>query len=664
MRKILTILILLSMISFASAEIIIVKQPDNIYNLGDRIILPIKVKTLEAISESLEINLICNGKETLAYFENIILSSGEEISREPSIPLKKEFLGRSTGTCKIKATLGEETKLTDEFKISDNIKINLKTEQKEFAPEEEIAIEFEAIKENNQLVEGFVNVSIEGGNLTENLNIIELVNNGYGYITFSMPKETKADQYLVKIDVFEKDLKGEITNEGFANYNIKITQVPTSLEILLENKTIEPGTNAKIKTILHDQTGEKIPSTSLITITNNQGSVIKKSEIPTDEYLEIPILYKEPPAEWTITAGSNNLTAESSFEIVQKADVKTEIINKTLTITNIGNVPYNDTVLIKIENSTFNISVDLGIDEEIKYILTAPDGKYTVEIITEGESQVKEGVLLTGKAVGIREPSSGMVKVIQHPISWIFLIAVLGFFAFIIFRKGYNKTFFAYITRKKEQVKPKIALRKESLLKTRNKAELSLSIKGNKQTINLVCLNIKNLKEIESKKDQTEETLQKIVNLAEENKIYIYESNNFMFFLFIPSITKTFKNEEKAIKFSQQIEDILKEHNKLFKQKIDFGISINYGTIIAQQEKDSLKFMSMGTLITNSKKIASMSDKKIMLSEKIKEKVPANIKLEKHGEEDLTVYTIKEIKDREGNKKFISNFLKRIEGGN
>jgi hypothetical protein len=661
MKKLIFLLVFISMISIVSAEIILIEQPKDFYNLGDKINIPIKITTLENIEKLFIIDLICNGIETEIYKEYLILSAGEELTRVPFIPLIKNFIGRSTGTCKIKAILGDEIKLTEEFEISDEIKLVLKNEEREFYPEQDIEIEIEATKKDGSLVNGFINITIEEGNLTEPLEIVDLVKRGYSYIKFSMPKETKAEQYLIKINVFEKELSGEITNKGFMNYNIKILQVPTSLEIILKEEIIEPGTTASIKTILRDQTKEKIDSMSAITVTDSWGQTVKQIEIATDEYFEIPIIYKEPPAEWNIYAISNKIENETTFNIGEKEEIKVEIINKTLTITNIGNVIYNDTIQVKIDNITLDVNVTLGIDEEIKYILTAPDGTYEVKILNDKEDYLSKEVLLTGKSIGIQDPSLGMTKMIRHPVSWIFIIAILGFMAFTIFKKGYNKKFLAYITEKKEKAKPFLELKKNSLLKTRNKAILSLSIKGEKQNIDLICLKVKNLNKIDSKKGQTESTLQKIVNLAEENKSYIYESHEEIFLLFVPMITKTFKNQEKIIKIAQQIKNILDEHNKLFKDKIEFGISIDSGSIVAKQEENDLKFMSMGSLITGSKKIASLSEKTIFLSKKMKEKLPLNIKVEKDEKDGLAIYRIKEIKDREGNKNFINNFLQRIE---
>jgi len=156
--------------------------------------------------------------------------------------------------------------------------------------------------------------------------------------------------------------------------------------------------------------------------------------------------------------------------------------------------------------------------------------------------------------------------------------------------------------------------------------------------------------------------LQKIIGIAEENKAVIYENQENLFFILAPIRTRTFKNEKTAVEIAQKIQKALTEQNKLFKQKIEFGISLNYGAIIAKQDKDVLKFMSMGTLITTAKKIASISKGEIFLSEKINDKLRADVKTEKHQKGKIAVYTIKEMKHREENKKFIRSFLNRIEG--
>jgi len=666
MRKIILSLILMTLlVSLASAEVTITEQPKALYNLGDTIRIPIKITTLNEIDSQFTVNLICNGVETLAYFENIILKSGEEKEVSPLIPLKTSSIGRSTGTCKIKTILGEEIYLTDEFTISDYIKVELKNQKIEVKPGEEFTIELEATKENGNPVIGFMDVEVIGIDSTESMSITNTIKNGYGYGYLLFSTDTKAGQYLISINISEKDIEGKVTNKGFVDYNILVLQVPTSLEIILENANVEPGSNALIKTILHDQTGEPIEATSLITISDGKNKFVQKNNYATGEFLEVPIIYNEPPAQWTISAESSNLTNEATFEIIEKTSVDTLIVNKTLIITNNGNVHYNNTIFLNIENSTLKIDVDLGVDEFKKYLLSAPNGEYEIKILTEeGEPQIIGGVTLTGKAISVKEASEGIVKLIRHPFSWFFILAILGFVAFNIYKKGYKRSFFGRInipfTNKNKSIK-QTPLVKNSLLTTKNKAELTLSIKGDKQDASLVCLKIKNLKEIQSKKSNVEETLQKIVSIAEGEKAAIYENQDNIFFILAPVKTKTFNNSESALSIAQKIKELLEDHNKKFNQKIDVGISLNIGTIVAKQEQDMFRFMSMGTLITHAKKIASISQGEIYLSERIKDKLATITKTGKQEKDGIEYYSIKEIKNPDANKKFINSFLKRIE---
>lgn len=662
-KIIISIIFVMLLSSIASAEIIINQQPNEIYNLGDTITTPVTIKASNDISGSFQMNLLCGGHDINFYRNGIRLFYGEEEKMYPSLVLTQEVIGEVIGDCKIKASLiGEEAVLTNEFRISDLIIIEIKTKKTEFIPGESIFIEGYATKENKKEVNGFMDLQIISSD-GKGTNHFGTINNGFFSVNISLAEDSKAGDYIIKLNAYERNFLGETTNTGYAEHSIYVIQVPTSLEIVFDKKEVEPGTDLKVKTIVHDQTGEKIEGGSaIIKIKDKKGLILEQAEKQTDEFLEFPIMYNEPSAEWTVTANSKGLEAEASFTIKEKKEVNVEIINKTLTITNVGNVPYNETVLIKIGNESITLNVNLEVDGSQKYKLSAPDGEYQVEVVADGESYITENVILTGKIVDIKE-AEGVLTLVRYPFVWVFIIFVLGFVAFIVFKKGYKRSFFGYIHSKKGGLKKAVPLRKKSLINTTNKAELSLSLKGDKQNISLICLKIKNLAEIETKKGNAIETLQKIVDISEEKKSAIYENQDNLFFILAPVKTKTFKNEKTAIELAKKIESILTEHNRLSNQKIAYGVSLNYGTIVAQKEANILKFMSMGTLITTAKKIASLSEKEILLGEKIKEKLVSEIKTEKQTKGNVSFYTIKGIKqDKEENKKFIKNFLDRIEG--
>lgn len=660
--------------SFLSATIVINTQIEDVYNLGDTISVPIKITTsTNLINVKASMKLICNGLETEVYSEYFTLESGEELTRKPSIPLIQELLGRSTATCKIKYSLGEEFELTEEFEISDKIDITTKIEKEEFSPGEIIIIQGDALKENGKPVQGFVEISASIINSSENIATLDTVKNGYFYIEIPLKENTKAGEYTININVYEKDSQNEMTNKGFISKKFRVIQIPTSLEIIFDEKEIEPGTNIKIKTVLHDQTGERIESLSIITIKNEKNEILEQSEKPTDEYLEYDIAYNEPKNEWTVVAISNKLTTETTFQIKEKKEVKIELLNSTLKITNIGNVLYNDSVLVKIGDEPRYINTTLEIDETQEFKLTAPYGEYEIEIMANGQNQLTQsGVMLTGKAIDVKAASEGVVKIISHPIAWLFMTGIFGFIIFMFFKKGYQKSIFGYIRSKKKENNSiknhekkfnsllNFGKNKEKKLieKITNKAEHSLSIKGTKQESSIICLKIKNFKEIDT--SSTKDTFSKIINLAEDKKAMIYENQDNIFFLFSPIKTRTFKNEKTAIELAQQIKKILVGHNKIFKQKIEFGISVNNGSIIAKLENSILKFMSLEALINLSKKIANISNEEILLNEKIKTKLATSVKVEKKEINGTPIFRIKEIKKLTDNKKFLESFVQRM----
>lgn len=658
-RAIILIVFAMLLVSSVSAEIIINQQPKSLYNMGDVIKIPTKITTSTGINDFFSMILICNGIETEVHKQYISLEAGEEQQITTAIPLIKSFIGRTTGTCKLKDTLGSDTQITNEFEISDKINVELRNQVTEIAPEKNLIIEGEAIKQNGEYLDGFIDITIQTDGL-EPITLSDSVNNGYFYMNYSFPKETKSGQYLINVQAYDKN-EGNISNSGFFDYNVLVSQVPTSLEIAFDTEDVSPGDNAKIKAVLHDQTGEKIDSISVITIKDEKDNILEQTEIRTDEFLEYPVAYNYPSSEWKVLAVSNKLSAEASFKIIEKESVKIEILNKTVVLTNDGNVPYNDTVLIKIGNNSVNLKAYLEVDGVQKYYLTAPNGEYDVSILSNGESKATGRVILTGSAVSVREAGARLFT--GAPLVWVFIIGVLGLMAFIVFKKGYNKAFVGYITKVKENRKTKV-LEKENLINPHNRAELILSIKGESQTASLVCLKLKNYREILTN-EASKQALQETADFSAKHKAMVYENNDNIFYILAPSVTKTFKNEKTSIELAEGIKEILERYNKLARQKIDFGISVNLGSIVAKTEKGLLTFMTLENLMGTSKKIALNSKNEISLSEKVMDKLRADVKAEKSEVDGIPVYKLTEIKKKsEKNEKFIHNFIRKLEKEN
>lgn len=588
-------------------------------------------------------------------------------------------MGGIKGNCKIKAMLGVEYALTSDFIISDKVNVASAIQASELNPGDEISVRGNAIKESGKSVDGFIRLEIfPEGVASDSAYISQLgtINKGSFSIIAKTPQDMKAGKYIVKMTAYERTALEEITNEGFSTNTLTIKQKPTNIEILMDDNSINPGTFIRVRAILHDQTGGSISSPATILIKDSENKLKNKIEITAGEYFEIPISASEPPVSLHMTVTSEGLSAERQFSIIEKEDISISVANGVLSIINVGNVPYcGKTALIKIGEEKMSIPICLEVGDEQRYALSAPDGEYEVEIITEGDNTLKETVALTGKAIDIQEISGGVSALSRHPFIWIFVIGILGFLAMTIYRKGYKRSFVGTTkvhhkakvhhiqesekkeTGKKPENKFPLLVEPSVEIDRSSKAEMSLSITGEKQNVPVITLQIKNLGEIESQKGSGKETIQHIIGTVEDNKGLIYENQSNLLFIFAPAITKTFKNEMNAIATAQKIKSMVENHNRMFRQKINVGISINYGTIVGKQESESFKFMSMGTLITIGKKLASQSKGEILISEKLREILPQNVKTKKQVSDNMSYYRLQEVKDTEEHQKFIRRFL-------
>jgi len=651
----------------ASAEVIVNQQPDSVYNLGDVATIKATFKPVQTVTGTFQMDLLCGANAINFYKNGMSITGSDERIIESALVLQKDIINNSLGNCKVKAYFGNDFSLTNDFLISNLINVNSTLPKADFSPGESILIKGNAIKENGKDSNGYVEVSIVEGNLTFATQK-GTINNGDFSTNITIPNNLKSGNYAIRILAYEENLEGITTNTGFIDRGIFVKQVPTSLEIVFENQDtkveIEPGTTLRVKAILHDQTGISIDTFVFLTIKNSKNKVIEQTELSTEEFLEFPIAYNERPSEWKVVAVSNKLTSESDFSILEKESAEIKIENKTVLITNTGNIPYNKTILVKIGNQSLSIDVYLKVDESQRWFLTAPDGEYDVSVIANGETATMGGVALTGNAIDIRKASAGLGNLMKFPAVWIFIIAVLGIMTFIVFKRGYQKAFIGYITSRRH-AKNKINETAETFASgPKSKAEMVLSIKGDKQETSVITLKIKNNAWVKNVKEgNASEVVEKVINMAEEHKAATYEAGDFIFFIFAPARTKTFRNETNALKVARGIKEKLDHHNRMFKQKIDFGISLNLGEIIAKQETGSFKFMGMGNLMASSKKIASVADKDILMSEKMNDRVKTMVKSEKHRHEGIDTYAIKEIKDYEKHEKFLKGFMKRQDGG-
>jgi hypothetical protein len=658
--------IIVALANFVSAEILISSVQD-VYNLGDEINVDATIKRSIETNDFFQLYLICEGNEWEFHKQYILLSPGEEKKININFVLLRDLVGASEGECVIKGTLGSEATLSEAFKLSNKLYLNYTIEKEEYNPGEDIIIMGNVVKENGQPVDGFIELNA----IEENIRVTNTINSGNFFINFSFPKDTKAIQYLLHINAYEKDSKDNRSNSGFINKFIKINQIPTRLEFTFDSQETLPGKEFRFKPVLFDQAGDEIYAEGIYTVKDTNGKIIEQIKGNTGEFISFAINNQSMPGIWKLFGIVSGVDNERVFEVLKNQVAYFSLINNTLYIYNTGNVPYNKTVLVKIGENSENIPLNLDIGLSTIYTLQAPPGNYSVKV-SDGNSEVTSGnVALTGNAVAVRQGSgAGAFSSPRRSFATLFLILIFGMFGMMLLRRsktednaGYNdnskhkKTNIDFVDSVKKAKNKEVDLSGKGPLAS---AEYVLNIKGERQESIILCLGIKNKNELDvGEGSNLPEFIDRMMRLAADKKAVLYSLNNYMFFLFIPSITRTFKNEDKAVDLAFEFKNMIIEYNKKFKNKMQWNIAINKGPLIVQSGRDGVKFSAINSLIPMTKKLVDNGLEELYLSGEIGRKGISGLKSEKVQKETVDAYRVRERVDKSENKQFIDKFLSR-----
>lgn len=668
-------------------------QPEEYYNLGDVIKNNITIEPPEQGFLTLTLNCDSNSIQ-------ISPTSNKDGRVSIEFPLTTAWIENITGECYFLAKYpnGVNGK-SRTFQISKRIDVILSTESLFAKPGEEIIIKGYAKRLNGIGVNGEVEITIpllklineketetnETTNQTEETNQTETqqetteevetsIDNGIFYgqikdgeftVTFNLPNKIPAGDYRIDTLAYEEQ-NGERTSEGVATANLKIFQIPTTIDIALSKQNIDPGETLDFKPMLRDQTEIPILEDISVVIINEDSKRIFERILPSEETVNYKIPTNQSAGYYDIIASSNELIITKKFYINEKAMISFVLENGTLIVTNIGNIPYKKDIQVELNGKPFVKKVDLGIGESSEFKLTGSNQDYDIKI-SDGETELEQqGVALTGHAIGVKESGSA-ISLSAKPIIWIFFILILGAGLLFLLRNIIKRKSFAYPFKNKDNSNNYKTLENKEQRPTRNEkqitplappnqAEQVLVLKGEKVRAAAVVLKIKNKISKFSK-----QSLERAIEPTYEKRGAVYEQGDYIFIIFSPLMTKTLKNEVIAAKAAQKIQAVLKEHNKKFKDKIEFGLSINSGDIINKVEDNKLKFTALGKIITSAKRLAESSNEQILVTKEAYERGISEIKAEKRKTSNGDVYELRAVIDSEKNQKFIKGFLDRME---
>tara|TARA_Y100000034_G_C6905629_1_gene420124 strand:+ start:2640 stop:4688 length:2049 start_codon:yes stop_codon:yes gene_type:complete len=662
-------------VSFSSAEIF-VGNLNDVYNIDDEIISEITLIPSVATADHFKVDMQCGNKNTNIFNQYLNLAAGQQQTVNANTRMNNLYLpsmwvnvtnsteilnlssnlsgnetaGNETNSstitlvaptyyiqlvhlledCNLNVNYGAESFSTGFFEISNLIEIDLDWDVDDFDPGAEIQFAGLAEKESGVLVDGFVETKIPG------LGIYEtgLISGGNLDYSLLIPEDAKSGKHNISIRVYQKDFTGEIINEGIYWDELKVYQFLKSLEIQVTDVNAKPGEDYTFTATTYDQANEVIDSEVSIIVFDPNDFVFMKKLIKPGTEQKIEFLLNETPGYWKIEASAGDLLERKIIYLEEIEEIQTSLINDTLVVTNIGNVFYEGPLEITIGSVVEIKNLKLKVGESQNYKLKAPDGTYSVSVSTGDESSSLGNTFLTGNAIKVVDIRSGVLDAVGSPIFWWGLIILFVLIVVLVYVKR-------RVLKKKDGngmgVKDKIP----------HGASSSHNI-GNGTKEEAYAVALKTGPDVKEVSQSIQNELMSIKKLGAK----IYLDGNFKIILVTKKLTKAENNEILAVKIAKKLEDILLAHNKRFKDKIEFGIGVNNGTVISEISDGRFKFNSVGGVISGAKRIAKNHKMKAHLSETMHRKVTGAVRTEKTNEG----WEIKKIRDREKHKKFLKGF--------
>ncbi len=161
-----------------------------------------------------------------------------------------------------------------------------------------------------------------------------------------------------------------------------------------QGNEFDAGEPITLKATLYDDSGKPIDGQIELTIEDSEKKITKIS-ISSKEVSTINLV-DAASGQGVITAEAQGAKTIAFFEIGREEQVKFEIIDGKLIVTNIGNTPYSKTIKITIGETVATQEANVELGESKTYRLIAPDGVYNIRV-TDGKTSISAGsVRLTG----------------------------------------------------------------------------------------------------------------------------------------------------------------------------------------------------------------------------------------------------------------------------
>ncbi len=675
LKSLLAVLLVISLVSFSSAEILLSPSSSG-YSIGDDFSLSATVIPNSDTNGFFTADLVCDNSKIEIYRTPLNLNALQETNLTVNATLDKSLVNNIVGNCYIDANFGSDEVKSSSFEISNKIDLNISLSDSTVDPGNQFTLSGTATKRGNN-VNGYINITISGIGYYS----LSEVSNGTFSQEISIPENLSSGIYAVSSDVYEKDSQGNIANEGTDSSMFIVRQIAKKADVAINAVNLTPPANLSYIPLLYDQAGKEMQSSLIVSVYDPSGSLyVQRTDFEGQSNL-LSVPNNASPGNWVIESSYAGLSSKVPFFVSEVQKASFTLDNQTLIVKNVGNVPYSKTVEITIGSDKEVKSFNLNVGEEQRFKLTAPDGNYDISIKEDETSLPVGSAYLTGNAVAVKSLNSLSSGFSSTLWIWIIVIIVLLAVALYYYRKVRSKSYFGKTPSFSSPIKRKLIpitqssfpskevdsqARKtrietydpESLAASASSASSSLSSNDNKEEVVVIAVKIKNEQKLKDSESSAYNTIEHILQKARLAKAKVYDQGAFKVIILSSRITQKteLENYASAVKLANQIDETLREFNKKYAIKIDYGIGANVGQMFVEFVDNKVKFTSFGNTVILAKNAAEKANNELLISQGLHRKVYNIVK------GDVTpygLYKVNSILDRTQHSQFIQRFMKK-----
>jgi class 3 adenylate cyclase len=658
MKKEITLVIIafLLIFGFVSAKIF-VEETSSVYSLGDRLILNAVMEEESNVNDYFTANLICGDNNVEIYKTPYSVESGVTKDLKIDLVLDNFIFKDSKGDCFVKLSYNGQSINTERFIISRNIMLTINSQDYVVNPGSVVEINGNAIKENKVGLSGFVTASIKSTDIYSDVDVSE----GNFSVNLSLDSDMAAGDYKILLKAYDVNSKNEVLNQKSIEADLTVLQVPTSLDIALSNVNGSVDDNVTAKFFVYDQSGIIMEDGLKVELIDPNGSIRYNGVVSTLDSFVISIDSNFTPGDWKVVSKLDDLYFSRIFTVSPSERLSYSVNGNKLLVKNLGNVAYNKEVQLEIGGELQTFNVDLGLNEEKTFVLSAPEGNYDISVSDNSGKKVIGSSYLTGNAISVSEDgilNSGKSLLF---LFWIVVILALSIIGVYLYRRVQKKKFYGYSPSEGKTEKVKSTTNNISMAHFSGHSRRGSSVieHGEKQVCSIIALKIKNSDEVRNSVSNALESIEFALSPARDSGAKIISDGDYHVVIFSPSLTSKMDNSLDAVRVAQSIENKIKDHNKKFSQKINFGIGINIGELVVELGSGEFAFAPMGNTIIMAKKLASSSNQEVLLSESARNKTLSSVKAEKVSDNSWRILRFVE---RNKSSEFIEKFMKRQSG--